>query len=214
MKEIDIVYEDTSLLVLDKPPGLLAVPGVGPDKKDCLSARVQAAYPSATVVHRLDRDTSGLMVMALNPNIHRALSAQFEHRKVSKTYHAVVAGTLEKQRGTIDLPIHRDWQKHNPPMYKVDHERGKSSVTHWHVLKQYDEQASLELYPQTGRSHQLRLHLLTIGHPILGDNIYAPDTVKALANRLMLHASILKFQHPTSRETVQFKRMADWVDRV
>ena len=200
MKEIDIVYEDADLLVVLKPSGLLAVPGVGPDKKDCLSARVQQQWPAATVIHRLDRDTSGLMIMPLNPEAHRHLSAQFEHRKVGKTYHAVAAGVPEEAAGTIDLPIHRDWTKHDPPMYKIDHERGRASVTLWKVIEAASDRSLLELTPETGRSHQLRLHLLTNGHPILGDNFYAPEKAKAMASRLMLHATALQFTHPVSRE--------------
>ena len=205
MKEIDIVYEDPFLVVLNKPTGLLSVPGVGPDKKDCLSSRVQHQFPTATVVHRLDRDTSGLMIMALNPDIHRALSTLFEHRKVGKMYHAVVFGTPKTTAGTIDLPIYRDWTKHDPPMYKIDHEKGKPSITHWEIQQTYSDRALLQLTPETGRSHQLRLHLLTIGHPILGDNIYAPAEAKQLANRLMLHASTLNFVHPATNDDVHFR---------
>ena len=209
-RNIEIIFQDEHLIVLNKPSGLLSVPGVGPDKKDCLSTRIQAEFPTASVVHRLDRDTSGLLVMALDPATHRGLSQLFEHRKVHKIYHAVVAKQPESNAGTIDLPIHRDWTKHNPPMYKIDHEQGKPSITHWKVVRRDDDRCLLELKPETGRSHQLRLHLLTIGHPILGDNIYAPPEALAMADRLMLHASELGFTQPATSARMAFEAPVGW----
>jgi tRNA pseudouridine32 synthase / 23S rRNA pseudouridine746 synthase len=205
-----LLYKDDVLLGLNKPTGLLAVPGVGPDKQDCLSARVQADFPEATVLHRLDRDTSGVMVLARTPEAHRQLSRQFELRQTEKIYHAVVAGSPAEEEGVIDLPIHRDWTKHDPPMYKIDAEKGRASVTHWRVLKRFGDRTSLELQPITGRSHQLRLHLQVIGHPILGDPIYATPAQQAMADRLMLHASMLQVTHPVSCEALVMDAPCPW----
>lgn len=182
------------MLVLDKPSGLLAVPGRGPDLQDCLSARVQAVWPSALVVHRLDRDTSGLMLMALDLESQRAVSRQFEERTVEKTYQAIVWGMPADAEGQIDLPIRKDFD--HPPRHMIDHEHGRSAQTAYRVAERLGDRSRLELRPTTGRSHQLRLHLATIGHPILGDNLYAPQTVRALAPRLLLHATSLAITHP------------------
>ena len=205
---IDLLYADDTLLVLDKPSGLLAVPGRGADKQDCLAARVQARYPDALIVHRLDMATSGLMVMARGPAAQRALSKAFAAREVKKRYIAVVAGRLEAPPegwGTIDLPIIVDWP--NRPLRIVDHHLGKPSLTRWRVLE-YDEAANVtrvELEPVTGRSHQLRVHLRELGHPILGDALYAPPDVQTLAGRLLLHACSLCFVHPLSGEALTFE---------
>ena len=204
---IDLLYADDALLVLDKPSGLLAVPGRGADKQDCLSARVQARYPDALIVHRLDMATSGLMVMARGAAAQRALSQAFAARAVSKRYIAAVAGRLEAspgEWGVIDLPIMVDWP--NRPLRIVDHRHGKPSLTRWRVLG-YEADGSatrVELEPVTGRSHQLRVHLRALGHPILGDALYAPPEVQALANRLLLHAGSLGFFHPVTEERLSF----------
>jgi len=205
------LYADDTLLVVDKPGGLLAVPGRGADKQDCLSARVQARYPDALIVHRLDMATSGLMVMARGPAAQRALSKAFAAREVAKRYIAVVAGRLEAPAdgwGVIDLPIIVDWP--NRPLRIVDHQSGKPSLTRWRVLG-HDETGSctrVELEPVTGRSHQLRVHLRELGHPILGDALYAPPDVQALFGRLLLHAWSLSFAHPLSGEALAFERPA------
>jgi len=205
---IALLYADDTLLVLDKPSGLLAVPGRGADKQDCLSVRVQAHYPDALVVHRLDMATSGLMVMARGPAAQRELSKAFAAREVNKRYIAVVAGRLEaspEEWGSIDLPIIADWP--NRPLRIVDHQHGKPSITRWRVLG-YDGTGSntrVELEPITGRSHQLRLHLRELGHPILGDTLYAPPGIQALANRLLLHARSLGFTHPVTGEKLAFE---------
>ena len=204
---IEPLYADATLLVLDKPSGLLAVPGRGVDKQDCLSTRVQACYPDALIVHRLDMATSGLMVMARGADAQRALSRAFAAREVSKRYIAVVAGRLEAPPegwGVIDLPIIVDWP--NRPLRMVDHQIGKPSQTRWRVL---DHDAAgtrtrVELEPITGRSHQLRVHLRELGYPILGDALYAPPEVQALANRLLLHAGSLGFVHPATGERLAF----------
>ena len=206
---IEPLYADDALLVLDKPSGLLAVPGRGADKQDCLAARVQARYPDALIVHRLDMATSGLMVMARGAAAQRALSKAFAAREVTKRYIAVVAGRLDAPQpdwGTIDLPIIVDWP--NRPLRVVDHHQGKPSLTRWRVLG-YDATGSstrVELEPVTGRSHQLRVHLRELGHPILGDTLYAPPDVRALAGRLLLHAWSLSFTHPLTGAMLDFQR--------
>src|SRR5512139_2094548 len=205
--DVNLLYLDDALLVVDKPSGLLAVPGRGADKQDCLAARVQARYPDALVVHRLDMATSGLMVMARGPVAQRALSQAFAAREVNKRYIAVVAGRLAAppgEWGTIDLPIIVDWP--NRPLRIVDHQLGKPSLTRWRVLG-YDEGLSgtrVELEPITGRSHQLRVHLRELGHPILGDALYAPPDAQAQAGRLLLHACSLHFVHPATGEAQVF----------
>jgi tRNA pseudouridine32 synthase/23S rRNA pseudouridine746 synthase len=205
VQEPAVVYADDTLLVVDKPGGLLAVPGRGADKQDCLAARVQARYPDALIVHRLDMATSGLMVMARGPAAQRALSKAFAAREVHKRYIAVVAGRPEAPAegwGVIDLPIIVDWP--NRPLRIVDHQAGKPSLTRWRVLG-HDEtglNTRVELEPVTGRSHQLRVHLRELGHPILGDALYAPPEVQALAGRLLLHACSLRFAHPLTGEAL------------
>lgn len=208
---IDLLYADDALLVLDKPSGLLAVPGRGADKQDCLAARVQARYPDALTVHRLDMATSGLMAMARGPAAQRALSMAFAAREVTKRYVAVVAGRLEappEEWSIIDLPLIVDWP--NRPRRIVDRQLGKPSVTRWRVLG-HDEAARttrVELEPVTGRSHQLRVHLRELGHPILGDALYAPPDVQDMAGRLLLHACSLRFAHPATGEELAFERPA------
>lgn len=205
---IEPLYADATLLVFDKPSGLLAVPGRGVDKQDCLSAWVQARYPDALIVHRLDMATSGLMVMARGAVAQRALSKAFAAREVSKRYVAIVAGRLDAAPGgwgTIDLPIIVDWPRR--PLRIIDHIHGKPSLTRWHVLE-IDETGArtrVELEPVTGRSHQLRVHLRELGHPILGDTLYAPPDVQAQSGRLLLHACALRFAHPLTGETLEFE---------
>ena len=191
-----VVYQDDCLLVLDKPSGLLAVPGRGPELQDCLSARVQAALPAALVVHRLDRDTSGLMVMALDPNSQRELSRQFAARTVEKRYTAVVFGRPAMAEGTLDLPMRKDFDR--PPRHCIDMLAGRPAKTSWRVIESDQDRSRLDVRPLTGRSHQIRLHLATIGHPILGDNLYAHSVALAMAPRLLLHAAQLSLMHPVN----------------
>lgn len=206
----ELVHADASLLVLNKAAGLLSVPGRGADKQDCLSTRVQQQYPDALVVHRLDMATSGLLLMARSIAIQRALGALFERRAVGKRYLAVVDGDLSAAPddagwGLIDLPIAVDWPRR--PLRIIDAAHGKPSQTRWRVLA-HDAAAHhtrLELAPLTGRSHQLRVHLQAIGHPILGDALYGGASVQARAPRLLLHASQLDFAHPVSGELLQFQ---------
>jgi len=208
-QEPAVVYVDDSLLVVDKLSGLLSVPGRGPDKQDCLAVRVQARFPDALIVHRLDMATSGLMVMARGAAAQRALSMAFAARAVTKRYVAVVTGRLEPPAeawGVIDLPIVVDWP--NRPLRIVDRQSGKPSLTRWRVLGNDGARTRVELEPITGRSHQLRVHLRELGHPILGDALYAPPEVQALSARLLLHAWSLRFVHPLTGEALAFESAA------
>lgn len=187
-----VLHEDHELLVVEKPEGLLSVPGKGPEHVDSLLGRVQQAFPTALLVHRLDRDTSGVMVFALSPHAQRHLGLQFEKRQVRKTYVARLAGILQQKQGEIDLPLIVDWP--NRPRQKVCYETGRPAQTKWRV-KSYEQDATrVTLFPITGRSHQLRVHMLSIGHPILGDPLYANQAT--CHPRMMLHAQELRVRHP------------------
>jgi tRNA pseudouridine32 synthase/23S rRNA pseudouridine746 synthase len=199
---LDILHEDHEILAVNKPAGLLSVPGKGPELADCLIARLEAAYPQVLLVHRLDRDTSGVMVFGLTPHAQRHLGLQFEKRQTKKTYLARVAGRLEPKTGTVDLPLIVDWP--NRPLQKIDHEAGKPAVTDWRVMKASDTESRVKLFPQTGRSHQLRVHMLALGHPILGDPLYAPETADQHP-RMMLHAEELRLRHPDGGEGMKFR---------
>ncbi len=230
---LDVVHHDDDLLVLNKPSGLLSVPGKAETHRDCLEARARERYPDARIVHRLDNATSGVIVLAMNKKAHRHLSMQFERRHTAKTYIARVWGHVAGDSGRIDLPLICDWP--NRPMQMVDFERGKPSQTDWRVLEREGECSfnsatvdppegalapcndavvsampgppvtRLELTPLTGRSHQLRVHLLALGHPILGDRFYAPDDALIAADRLQLHAHTLNVRRPADGEPVTFK---------
>ena len=201
---LSLLWSDDDLLVLDKPSGLLAVPGKGPDKQDCLSRRVTDLYPEALVVHRLDQGTSGLLLMARNAEAQKKLGYVFEHRQVHKLYLARVHGVLPESPDwqTIDLPILLDWPQR--PRHIID-ASGRSSQTLWRCLQSDPESQSslLLLRPLTGRTHQLRVHLQAIGHPIWGDALYAPEAVQARSNRLMLHAWRLILPHPRLGTTLR-----------
>lgn len=188
-------HADAHLLIVDKPAGLLAVPGRGADKQDCLARRVQTQWPDARIVHRLDQATSGLMLFARGAGSQRHLGRLFEQRRVDKRYVAVVAGCVAGDRGRIDLPIAVDWP--NRPLRRTD-AGGQAALTRWRVLARdaAGDSSRLELDPETGRTHQLRVHLLAIGHPIIGDALYAPAALQARSPRLLLHASELAFTHP------------------
>ncbi len=194
-----LIYQDEALLIADKPAGLLAVPGRGEDKQDCLSARVQSRFPDALIVHRLDMATSGLLVFAHGVEMQRRLSHLFRERLVYKRYVAVVSGVLRQESGSIDLPLICDWP--NRPLQKVDHDSGKPSLTHYRLLGVMDGNSRVELEPVTGRSHQLRVHMAALGHPILGDALYG-DAVSA--PRLLLHACALRFAHPLGGRALNF----------
>jgi tRNA pseudouridine32 synthase/23S rRNA pseudouridine746 synthase len=195
--EITLLYQDEALLVLNKPTGLLSVPGRGQDKQDCLSARVQAHFPEALVVHRLDMATSGLLLMARGARAQRDLNAAFARRLIHKRYMAVVAGLLPVDAAwqDIDLPIMADWPLR--PLRTI-HPQGQASQTRWRCVAQdaSAQTSRLELEPLTGRSHQLRVHVQALGHPILGDTLYAPPAIRAQAPRLLLHACALGLAHP------------------
>jgi tRNA pseudouridine32 synthase/23S rRNA pseudouridine746 synthase len=193
------LYEDDTLLAVDKPAGLLAVPGRGEANRDCVAARVQAVAGDALVVHRLDQATSGVMLFGRGATAQRALSIAFAERRVAKRYEAIVQGLVGGSAGEIDLPLLTDWP--NRPRQKIDHERGKPSLTRWLVLSRdvAAQTTRLQLEPVTGRSHQLRVHLAAIGHAIVGDTLYAPT---GDAPRLLLHACELRLPHPDDGRTL------------
>nr|WP_155847838.1 pseudouridine synthase [Asticcacaulis benevestitus] len=193
------------MLVAEKPAGLLSVPGRLPQHKDCLITRLQSLYPDALTVHRLDMATSGLMVFARGPEVHRTLSKAFADRQVDKRYIAVVAGDLSAD-GEVDLPLIKDWP--NRPRQMVDHATGKPSLTRYRILGRGEGTTRIELEPVTGRTHQLRVHMMAIGHPILGDDFYAPPEIEALSPRLLLHAERLSLPHPVTAACVAFHAAA------
>ena len=214
---LDIIYKDEDIVVLNKSSGLLSVPGRLPEHQDCLQNRVQRVLPTATVVHRLDMATSGIIIMALNKPAHVFISRQFEQRKTKKSYIARVYGHVKEHEGSVDLPLICDWP--NRPKQKVDHENGKQSLTHYRVLSYSElnsgndsseggssenESTLVELTPVTGRSHQLRVHMLALGHPILGDRLYAHEQALTVSPRLQLHARNLSLAHPVTGELLTF----------
>ena len=200
--DVSVLYHDDYLVALDKPSGLLSVKGIGLDKIDCLAVRVASAIEGARIVHRLDMDTSGVIVMARDADTHRELSRQFQDREVEKEYIAEVEGVVQDSFGLIDIPIRKDMD--NPPKQCVDYELGKPSQTNWSVLERKEKSTRLELRPITGRSHQLRIHLREIGHPIMGDNLYATPEILAMADRLLLHANTLTVTHPATNKRITF----------
>lgn len=202
LSPLNVLYHDRDIVVLNKPGGLLSVPGRPDHMKDSLSLRVQDRFPAATVVHRLDRDTSGIMLMALNKQAHRHISMQFEKRVTEKSYIAHLYGLVAQDTGEIDLPLALDWP--NRPLHIVDHENGKESLTRWKVLERNKDRTKVAFYPVTGRTHQLRVHAVAMGHPILGDSLYAHEKALGLADRLLLHATMLTLIHPCTREKMTF----------
>ncbi len=203
---LDVIHRDHAILVVNKPSGLLSVPGKGEHLADCLMSRIQAVFPEALLVHRLDRDTSGVMVFALTSAAQRHLGLQFENRQVKKTYVARVWGQVAQDTGTIDLPLNVDWP--NRPRQKVDHAEGRPAQTDWRVVRREgDGTTRIRLYPLTGRSHQLRVHMMEIGHPILGDPLYATGPARDYP-RLMLHSESLKLRHPDGGKGMTFSAPA------
>ncbi|MBA4227324.1 MAG: RNA pseudouridine synthase [Hyphomonas sp.] len=200
---VSYIYRDEYLILIDKPSGLLSVPGRGAEKADCAIARVQAEFPDALTVHRLDMATSGLLLVARGKEMQRALSGLFERGEVEKSYLADVWGAPAPASGEIDLPLITDWP--NRPLQKVDHDIGKPSRTLYETLAVSGGNARLKLTPLTGRSHQLRVHLAAIGHPILGDEFYAAGDALAARERLALHAARLAFTHPATGERMAFE---------
>lgn len=209
MTALQALHEDPHLLVLDKPAGLLCVPGRGADKQDCLSARAALQWPDALVVHRLDMATSGLLVMARSPAMQRALGDAFAERRVTKRYEALVDGLLPDADdwSLIDAALAADWPRR--PLQKVD-AAGKPSQTRWRVKARWPQRNASHLWlePLTGRTHQLRIHLQSIGHPILGDALYGSEDVRQRAPRLMLHATVLEFAHPADGRLLRFESPA------
>jgi tRNA pseudouridine32 synthase/23S rRNA pseudouridine746 synthase len=201
-EQVEILFEDDFLLLVNKPAGLLSVPGRLEQNKDCMITRIQQDYPTATVAHRLDLDTSGLMMVPLCRDVHADLTRQFQAKKINKTYTAVLWGDIE-QAGSIDLPIACDWERR--PRQKICHENGKPSLTHFDVIERFGDRTRVLLTPVTGRSHQLRIHSREIGHPILGCDLYAHDEALRAAPRLMLHATTLEFTHPLSGERFNWR---------
>ena len=200
---LNFVHIDTDLLVVDKPSGLLSVPGRGEDKQDCLISRIQQQFPEALTAHRLDMSTSGLLLIARGEAMQRELFRLFRERAVSKRYIATVDGLIEQETGEIDLPMICDWP--NRPRQIVDHQIGKPSLTRYRVIERQPatHTTRVELEPITGRSHQLRVHLASLGHPILGDELYA-GVAADRAPRLLLHASQIGFTHPFTGEAMIF----------
>ena len=197
-----VAYMDDDLLVLSKPSGLLSVPGKGPDLQDSLEIRAKAAFPQALLTHRLDRGTSGIMVMAMNRRAQGLIGKHFERRLIRKSYIARVWGHVEGESGEIDEPLICDWP--NRPKQKICYENGKPAQTSWRVIGRDEISTRIELKPHTGRSHQLRVHMLHLGHPILGDELYAPEEAVKAAPRLQLHAHTLTLHHPNDGTLVTF----------
>lgn len=199
---LDILYQDSDLLILNKPAGLLTVPGKGPDKQDCLINRAIKLNPNARVVHRLDQGTSGIVMIPLNYITLRTLTKQFEDRGIHKHYVAIVAGLVAQDQGEIQLPLICDWP--NRPLQKVCYESGKPAHTRYRVLARDEDKKTTRvlLEPVSGRTHQLRVHMLNLGHSIVGDQLYAPEDVRAMAPRLLLHARHIHLRHPISGESL------------
>ncbi|MFU8763100.1 MAG: pseudouridine synthase [Haliea sp.] len=205
---IRILYQDAHLLLVRKPHLLLSVPGRHRLNKDCLVTRLQQDYPGASMVHRLDLDTSGIMVVPLDKPTHAHISRQFQERLVYKQYEAVVWGVVEADSGEINLPIVCDWERR--PLQKICHDTGREAITWFEVLERGQDRTRLQLTPQTGRSHQLRIHCREMGHPILGCDMYAHPAALALSPRLLLHATELGFTHPATGAWLQEACPADF----
>lgn len=199
---IDIVHEEADFVIVHKPSGLLSVPGKDPALADSLQRRAEGHWPTAGMIHRLDKDTSGVMVLALNKPAHAKIAMQFEKRTAKKSYVARLWGTLEADEGTVDLPIAVDWE--NKPRQRIDFERGREARTRWQVMSRDGGITRVRLFPLTGRTHQLRLHMMTLGHPVLGDPFYATGEALTAADRLQLHAEELSFAHPVTGEPAHF----------
>ena len=198
---LNILYADSEILVVDKPSGLLSVPGKLEGRDDCLIGRLQREHPEALLVHRLDCDTSGLIIFACNKKAQGFLGQEFEQRRAEKSYVARVWGRVNGDSGLIDLPLSADWP--NRPRQMVNHEQGRPAQTGWEVIARSDQETRVQLFPKTGRSHQLRVHMMELGHPILGDPIYASGAARDFP-RLMLHAERLSLHHPVTKTRISF----------
>ncbi|MDA7759129.1 RluA family pseudouridine synthase [Amylibacter sp.] len=200
---LDILYIDEDVLVVNKPSGLLTVPGKELKHHDSLELRVKIEYPNSFLVHRLDMDTSGVIIFALSKSTQRSLNLQFEKRIVKKLYEARVFGNIKEDNGFIDLPLIVDWP--NRPLQKIDAKEGKSALTHWQVLDREGDVTRVALMPESGRTHQLRVHMMSLGHTILGDRFYGNVAEINLANELQLHAKDLMIIHPKNGKKITFK---------
>lgn len=200
--KIEYVYIDEYIIIVEKPANMLTVPGRSPEKQDCLINRVQKRFPGARIVHRLDFSTSGLIVIAQDPDSHRKLSRQFEKREIGKTYFAKVYAQPGETSGEVNLPLRCDWERR--PLQIIDYELGKMAQTFWRVTERFENSCLVELIPATGRTHQLRVHMQAVGHPILGDELYAHKAAYSMADRLCLHANELTITHPAGNNRLIF----------
>ena len=206
--KLDVLYEDSDLVIVNKPAGLLSVPGRGEDKQDCMLHRLQAEYTDAQSVHRLDMDTSGILLFARHAEAQRAMSRLFEQRRIHKAYLAGLWGVPNDARGRLDLPLTADWP--NRPRQKIDFARGKAALTHYELIAGNGRHSLVQLIPVTGRSHQLRVHMSALGHPILGDPLYGTTLSRCASKRLLLHAEKLAFVHPFTGETINLQCAAEF----
>ena len=198
---LDILFEDEHIMVVNKPSGILSVPGKAVEHFDSIAARVKSLYPEGGAVHRLDMGTSGVLVVAKTAQATSALGRQFQDRKTEKYYYAWVWGQMEKLEGTVDLPLCVDWE--NRPRQQVNYEHGRRAITHYICQRVEADRSLVKLKPITGRSHQLRVHMMSLQHPILGDDLYGGPAEK-MADRLLLHAMDLGFAHPATGERMDF----------
>jgi tRNA pseudouridine32 synthase/23S rRNA pseudouridine746 synthase len=203
-----ILFEDDELIVVNKPTGLLSVPGRNADPLASLIGQVNLYCPQALIVHRLDMDTSGIMVLAKGKETHKKLSRQFQDRLTNKSYQAICSGIASQKNGSINLPMRCDWE--NRPLQRIDFRLGKHAKTNWEIISQQHNCFNILLHPITGRSHQLRLHMQQMGHPILGDNLYSDRIFTKKVNRLHLHSSKLSFTHPATQEMITIENTADF----
>lgn len=201
---LTIIHQDDDVILVDKLAGLLSVPGKAPEHADCVEARLKALIPDSLLVHRLDMDTSGVMIFARNKNAQRHLGLQFEKRQIKKRYIAIVDGLIHDNTGTIDLPLIVDWP--NRPLQKICYETGKKAVTDWQVISRDNGTTRVELRPHTGRSHQLRVHMASLGHPIIGDRFYNFNLSNNPSNRMKLHSLSLSFRHPQGGAWTEFQK--------
>ncbi len=201
---LDILYQDEHLIAVNKPSGLLSVPGRGDNKRDCMLSRLQEHYPQALVIHRLDMPTSGVILFALNKTMQSLMSKLFTERKMYKEYIARVYGIVREKKGSINQPLITNWSQR--PRQKIDYKHGKSALTHYqHLSDNLENNSLLKLMPVTGRSHQLRVHLSSLGHPILGDELYGTAASRNASERLLLHASYIRFKHPIINQLIKIK---------
>jgi tRNA pseudouridine32 synthase / 23S rRNA pseudouridine746 synthase len=200
---LDTIYKDKDMIVFNKPAGILSVPGRDVERHDSLYSRLLTLHPNSHTVHRLDLATSGVIIFALRKDAERALKIQFQERETQKIYYARVFGHITEEKGCIDFSLSKDVD--NPPKHKVDVESGKLCKTFYEVISYGKQSTLVKLMPVTGRTHQLRLHMMALGHPILGDDFYADPTALALSSRLLLHASEITIQHPYTKKKVRFE---------